>query len=512
MRAPLCGHDRGAALPLIGENREMRLLLTRHGWLEDRIDDHISAVRSTIDSAAHVRSAASDSDFRALRGAWARIAKSDAGITLTQDPIRSFPLFYAVERRDGTAAVTVSDEIRTILEHTGKGEVDPTGAEEFRAFGFVTGARTLHYGIRQVQAGESVTIRPDGRIESSFYRSLRYTGENVHDYREVDHRFQSALDETTDALLSRLDGRQLVVPLSGGLDSRLLAVELHNRGYENVVNFTYGVGEAAETSVSRSVSQALGQRWEFMPYSAERIRRLWSDESTVAFLYDGYAGASLPHIQDWLAVHDMREREIIDADAVFLPGHTVVGNVHDAGVFDEPGSVSPEQITRIILNKNARLQPDSYRRMLASDEIRTKMRTLFDRISYDGSPDARLRAIEYWNFLERQTKYINNSMRGYEHFGYDWALPMLESPVIDAWATFAPQITRDRDWYTAFVNTKYAIATGTALPTFEPTALKTSTRDRMKRALRAFGVLELAERVASARASAHHPMAFSTLR
>lgn len=486
----------------------MRLLLTRPGWQQNHVGGHLVSVLSTAETAQRVQSAHSGGDFRGLHGAWARIASSDVEITLTQDAIRSFPLFYVVDRRQDPPTITISDAVRPLLAETGLGEEDVPSVDEFSAFGFVTGANTLHREVRQVQAGESVTIRTDGQIDSSFYRSLESSGENVRGFAEADERFEGALDETIGGLLSRLDGRQVVIPLSGGLDSRLLAVEMHDRGYENVVNFTYGVGATAESNISRSVAHSLGQRWEFLPYEAERIRRLWADESTAQFIYTAYAGASLPHIQDWLAVHDMRERGLIEPDAVFLAGHTVVGNMHDADVIDQPGDVSEDTIMQIILSKNARMQPGSYRAATSNDSIRSKLRTMLARISYDGSSAARQQAIEYWNFLERQTKYINNSMRGYEHFGYSWALPMLEAPVLDTWATFNTNLTRDRDWYTAFVNRRYSSVTGAPLSTFEPTSLNQSTRARMKKALRAIGALKLAERAASARTSSTHPMAF----
>jgi asparagine synthase (glutamine-hydrolysing) len=66
-----------------------------------------------------------------------------------------------------------------------------------------------------------------------------------------------------------------VVPLSGGLDSRIIVAMLKRLGVEDVICFTYGKKGNREAEISRQVAEALGYRWYFVEYTKEK-------------LYDGY--------------------------------------------------------------------------------------------------------------------------------------------------------------------------------------------------------------------------------
>lgn len=439
-------------------------------------------------------------------GAAAEVTEADGGFVLRQDLVRSFPLFYATDPHgDG---FVVSDDVRALVGETGVHGVDAEAAAEFRQLGYVTGAATLHPGIRQVQAGERVELHADGSVASHLVRTLGTDSTSTDGDQEADLRFGAALEEVFARLVERLDGRQIVVPLSGGLDSRLIAVLLRDLGYDNVLNFTYGVGDTPEARISRTVAEAVGQPWTFVPYDAAEIRQAWSSGDAAPFLRDAYAGASLPHIQDWFALRHLRGEGLIAEDAVFLPGHTVVGNMHDDQILDVPGDVPAEAIRELILHHHAVLQPHGAAALRRSAAFVTRIDDHLRAHGYDGSPAARLIALESWNMRERQAKYINNSMRAYEHFGHDWALPMLDEPVIRAWEGLSVRLRRDRDWYAGFVSRRYTETTGTELSTYSPTSLSGGTRARIKSVLRATGLLSFAERAAAARSFANHAMAF----
>lgn len=426
-------------------------------------------------------------------------------LVLAQDPIRSFPLFYG---RDAADVWHVSDSVLELRNQVPDRGVDDSAAFEFLHSGYVTGAETLHPGILQVQAGEIVTLSEHPGPEGSLYRLHRYSGANLTDDAEVDQTFSQALDASMGRLLTRLDGRQVVIPLSGGLDSRLLSIYLKDAGYDNVVNFTYGTGMTREAGISKTVAGALSQPWLFLETEPERIRNEWARPETAEFIRESYAGASLPHIQDWLAVKDLRDRELVEEDAVFLPGHTIVGNMHDEHILDVPGSMSRDRMLEVLYHHHYRLQPDTSA-VPNNPRLRSKMDAHLDAIDYDGSPLSRLVAAEFWNVRERQTKYINNSMRGYEHFGFDWALPMLDTEVYRVWGDYAPEITQDRAWYRRYVNRRYASATGSEIGTFEATNVSDARRGTAKRLLSAVGLLGTAERAFSARTVSRHPMAFN---
>lgn len=448
--------------------------------------------------------------FRAVAGHWTGLLETGDSVLLAQDPLRSWPLFLATAP-DGS--VTITDDISVARKAAGNPARDSQSLLEFSHLSYVTGPRTLFERIDQVQAGELLTVTPDGDHDSAFYREVvTKATPGIDDDATLDTVFTDALDTAFDRLFGRVGNRQVVIPLSGGLDSRLLSVIMRDRGHNNVVNFTYGVGTTREVEISREVAEALGQRWEFIQYSNEEIKAAWASAEAGNFIRSSYAGASLPHIQDWYPVQQLQRRGLIDDDAVFLPGHTIVGNTHDDWIADLLGEVSPEQLARTIIAHHDASRP-GVPALERNQTFKAQVLQTIERAGYDGTPESRLRVMEHWNLLERQTKYINNSMRNYEQFGYDWALPMLDREVLDVWDTFASSIIRDREWYRRYVDHRYVAATGTEIKTFEAFAaarISPSGRQRIKKILNAFGLQRRIEREITARAVAAHPMAFQT--
>lgn len=461
----------------------------------------------TVEQLAAALAGADASAISAVGGHWAAVLETPGRIVAAIDFIRSWPLFVA-SRSHGSRVVT--DDIAIARSEAGDPPRDERGAREFLQLSYVTGSRTLFQGIRQMQAGERLQLGADGTSESTFFRRVGHANPGLVEDAGLDRAFSGALDRVFDRLFSRIGNRQVVIPLSGGLDSRLLAVAMRDRGHRNVVNFTYGVGPTREVEISEEVASALGQRWEFIQYTPDEIRAAWASEDAGRFIRESHTGSSLPHIQDWYPVQQLQCRRLIDADAVFLPGHTIVGNVHDEWLVDEPGPVEAEKIVRAIIGHHDDVQVGAP--MLDRDPIFVgQVLDVLERIGYDGSPAARLDAVEYWNMLERQAKYINNSMRNYEYFGYEWALPMLDREMLDVWDSFGPAIARDREWYRGYVNRRYSAATGSEINTFEAFAAERfsqSDRERIKKVLRALGIERRIEREITARAIASHPMGF----
>lgn len=484
-------------------------ILTRRQWRSQSISESLTlwvvGDEHCDDQLAHIltneRSLAEG--LRSVSGHFAAIVMDDEAITLIEDSIRSFPLFYAVAGGE----VAVSDDALKLAGTGAEYAADYDSRIEFRHAAYVAGSNTLYAGVNQVQAGEFVVVNSSGEVVTKFYRKVEYSGTHIQETSAVDRHFTDALDAAMSRLLAHANGRQLIVPLSGGLDSRLLSVYLKEARYENVVNFTYGTGKTSEVLISEQVAAALGQKWLFCPYTEEDIRGVWNSSETADFIKFAHAGASLPHVQDWYAIRWLKAEGMVDEDAIFLPGHTIVGNMHDEDILDAE-SVPREKIKDLLLHQHYTLQPDNDA-VYMNSRLADTIDAFLDEIGYDGSVVSRLTALEYWNVRERQTKYINNSVRNYEHFGFDWALPMLDREVYLAWGDLHPNITRNRDWYEGYVNRRYAGATGAELPTFAPTSISKGKRDAVKKVLRGVGLLNAVERTITARAVQNHPMGFN---
>ena len=446
-------------------------------------------------------------------------------VLLAQDRLRSWPLFWSLENGpDGARRLVISDDATLMREAVSAPRLDARARREFLDAGFVTGSDTLLAGVHQTEQGTVVRIdRATGRARTINHSLGRFSEETdaIVDPEDFADLLSEALDAVLGRVLTDLDRRpgapRLVVPLSGGLDSRLLVawLTLHD-ALDRTVAFTYGRPGAREVEISRKVAQAVGLEWHAVDYDPPTLREAWQTQEAADFLKDSYVLGALPHIQDWCALRTLLARGVVSPGDVVLPGHTIVGNMHDEQLLDE-SPATRSQVARAIITHHQELQGEQHRAW--ADPYRAgKVKDFLALRPFTGSPRDVQSILESYNVRERQTKYINNSVRAYEHLGLEWALPMLDVEFWDAWHRGGVELTATRDFYAVFIGRLWAQATARAsgqeqaaeadLAYFAPTEVSEGTRSRLKAVLSRLHLLNLAERTASAWATLHSPMSF----
>ena len=445
------------------------------------------------------------------------IRVNDDEVVLAQDRLRSWPLFWALENGADGRRLIVRDDATAMRGSLSAPRLDPRARREFLDAGFISGTDTLLAGVHQTEQGAIVHIdRDTGRARTVTHSLARFSEESamVTDPEEFSGLLLAALDAGM--------GRVLVLPLSGGLDSRLLVAWLTLHGaLDRAVAFTYGRPGTREVEVSRKVAEAVGLEWHAVDYVPAELREAWQTQEAADFLEYSYALGALPHVQDWYALRNLLEQGVVRPGDVVLPGHTIVGNMHDEHLLEEP-SVTRGQVAKAILIHHQELQGDQ-RRAYTDPYRAAKVRDFLALWPFTGSPRDVQSILESYNVRERQTKYINNSMRTYEHLGLEWALPMLDVEFWDAWHRGAVELTATRDFYAVFIGRLWDRATALAagaeadaagradeadLPYFAATEVSEETRSRLKTVLSRLHLLGLAERTFSAWATLHSTMAF----
>ncbi|QWW20278.1 asparagine synthetase B family protein [Schaalia sp. 19OD2882] len=443
---------------------------------------------------------------QAQHGQFAAVIPVEGATLLVTDFGRTIPLLCT---RVGGRWV-VADHPRPLLEMMPEARLDADGAFQFRHAGFVLGQRTLIEGMWQVPASSVVELR-DGEETPRAHMAhmFRYGPDRTDDEQSFAAGFLAALDAAVSRTVELAGQRQIAVPLSGGIDSRLLMALLCRAEAKRVLAFTYGVPGSTEAEVSRTVAQEIGAEWVFVPTDAQKVRRAWIDEGG-AFLEDGWAGACLPHYQDWFALRELTGNGTLEPGAVVLPGHTVVGNLHDEQVVTQGRVLGRRELAEVLADHHFCLQGRP-RDVRANKVVVEEMRAFLDEINWEPTSTHVQSWIEWFNIRERQAKYINNSMRAYEHFGLDWALPMLDRGVVRAWESGCYTFTDGpRHWYARFTSDLYARTTGAGGEYWAPTLgrLDSRVKGALVSVLRATRADEAARRILSTRTQLNHPMAF----
>lgn len=370
--------------------------------------------------------------LKQVNGFFAVMHRLGETLLVAEDRTRSFPLFYG----SGTDGFYLSDDPRWVRDQVGDRDLDRVSASEFLLTGYVTGSDTLYPHVKQVQAGEVLVIRPvDSGLPVQGIRHYQYTHGNY--FEKSAEELHALMDEILLRAFERLirfaDGRTIVVPLSGGYDSRLIVLMLMRLGYEKILAFNYGRPGNAESQVSKEVARALDIRWEFVPYTNEAWSRWYQTEEYGQYRRMADGLVSVPHIQDWPAVWELTKHGILPKDSIFVPGEIALGGMQRFPIVSSREmKIGEDQLIRLIYNTDYMLQ-DFRQTKKIKGAIHGKIKTtLGSRSSY--SLERAANAYERWWWQERAAKFLLNSVRVYEYWGYEWWLPLWDSELVDFWS------------------------------------------------------------------------------
>lgn len=392
--------------------------------------------------------------LKQLNGFYALVKHTDQQLFAAVDRVRSIPLFYG---QKGTEFY-LSDSAEWVRQQVRNIEMDPLAREEFLLTGYITGPDTLFPDVKQLQAGEALIVSDNNtKLSVSVKRYYCFIHQNTLEASEG--KLLSKLDKVLINVFQRLimlaDGRTLVVPLSGGYDSRLIVLMLKRLGYDNVITFSYGRPGNKESKISKKIAETLNMRWEFIPYSnkawykwfhSEERKKYWSMAGTLC---------TLPHNQDWPAVWDMKRQGIIPDDSIFVPGHTVTLTLN--GI---PKDLNQASLINSIINKHYSLssRPKRHKEILL--KLKREIHNIKSYSIRNSFCANSIDIFESWEYQERQCKFIINSVRVYEYWGYQWWLPLWDSEFTETWSRISIKYRLDKNIYRKYVNKLYKQLTG----------------------------------------------------
>lgn len=365
-----------------------------------------------------------------LNGEFAIVAETEKQIFCAVDKLRSIPLYYTATKNN----FIVSDNAYYLKDKINQ-PLNEKNAAEFLVAGYVTGDETLFENIKQIRSAEFLTYqKKENHLKITEY--FRYLHEDC--YTLPENKLLEFLDQAFVNAFSRLiestqkQGKKLIVPLSGGLDSRIIVAMLKRLGINDVTCISYGRKGNRESSISKKVAEALGYDWFFVEYTA----RQWYEcyHSTEADNFRMFAGnlSSLPHMQDFLAVRELKSQGKIPENSVFIPGHTgdmLAGShiphyyVNNSRNYDSETFLSDSLKWHYSLwkwphdSKFEHLFKEKMERSVAGIKINDN--------------ETCASAVELFDFNERQAKFIVNSVRVYEFFGYEWRIPFWDAELIE---------------------------------------------------------------------------------
>ena len=158
------------------------------------------------------------------------IIKSKSFILVAVDRVKSHSIFYSKKFNIISNSPEFIQKIKTT-------KISNKNLNEFQMAGFIQHNQTFYEDIFQLEAG-SVLENINKKITYKSYYSYLNRNSNVSNYTNM---LSKIIDHIFKKIIQKANGRQICIPLSGGLDSRLVLSKILELGYKNILVFSYGV-------------------------------------------------------------------------------------------------------------------------------------------------------------------------------------------------------------------------------------------------------------------------------
>lgn len=416
-----------------------------NAWSELKTDSTKISYRGEPLAAQIVSDNLSNSNFDAkiianqltkITGFYAVIARSNDTTVAAVDHIRSIPLFY-YKNSENSSVVRVGPTPYHLLNSCDVTPFDPVALRDFAMTGVVTGPDTLVSGLFQLQAGEvRVWNFKSKKTDCALsYRHWPRTGV-VQSHDQSRRNLASIVDNIFARTITAANGRPILVPLSGGLDSRLILAKLVEHGYHDLRAFSYGPRGNADAVIAKSVAAKLGVRWEFIPTNTPAARALINTEMLDLYWKFSDGLCAVPNHQDLSALSVLSAKGNLPADSVIVNGQSgdfiTGGHIPPSLCCD--GSISVAAIINAIRDKHYGL----WKNLLTPENILHVEARIRSRLDIDQATKliTKREAVAYfelWEYKERQAKYVVNGQRIYDFLNIGWTLPLWDREYVAFW-------------------------------------------------------------------------------
>lgn len=340
--------------------------------------------------------------------------------TLKTDWLASEPVFY--NEMTGEISYNINDVIdwNNIDFH-------PEGLINYLDFGYSVFEQTPLKGIKFLRHSSQVS-NENGRINLAYFddMALKQIGKETSE-DDVMQMLERKINEWADKSTG-----DIVLPVSGGYDSRLLALLMKDKS--RISAFTYGISEKQEESFevvkARKIAEILSLKWQFIPLG--RFHNYFEDWDKA------YGISTHAHGMYHYEFYD-KMMPMIEGDNPFLSG--IIGDAW-AGSLHFGEINTPEDLLKLAITHGMHAQSDYCR--LKSDKA--LLSDYFEK-HHLALKDSRFQIVQSMRMKITMLSYLIRTPR---YFGLKPWSPFLHLDVSLAMLNLPDNRRKDRLWQTDF--------------------------------------------------------------
>lgn len=425
-------------------------------------------------------------------GQFAVVIEKEKEIWVATDRLRTIPLFYYT----GGGALIISDSAYSVAREINSPEIDEEAASAFLATGYALNNLTFIKDLFQVEAGEMVVFNTN--INRQYYFDYSLAEIKEQDFNDCALELKEIIDNMFKSCLNAMKDRFIVIPLSGGYDSRLIALLCKKYHPDNILCYTYGREDNEEVAPASEIAKRLQLPWINIIYDEKMLSGFIDDGAFREYFPYTTELSSMFFMEEYFAVKHMKENKIIPEDSIFMPGFS--GNILAGGhLLHSMKHASEDRIIKHILNENFVLKS------LKKGERINFIQTLHEKVC--SKDEGRWLLYENWDMKERQSKFITNSAGVFSFFGYECVMPFWDNGLINFFNPLPFRFKYNKKLYDyCLINYFFNELSVNLDKELNPTALQ-MTLQRLKKSVKRF----LPQKVVSALINHESPVCYDVI-
>jgi len=365
------------------------------------------------------------------------------------DCVRSYPIFWKKTK----SRYLISPQANRIAE-VSNSIVDENQRLAFQMSGYTIGSFTLWKNINNINPGEFIIFNNKKELIIKKYFQYKPWKINNHDKSQFKKHLKIEIKSLISKLIKKADGKTIIVPLSAGLDSRLIASGLREFNYKNVKCFSYGLKNNYESKASETIAKKLGYNWVFVEMNIKISKNYFQSSEYKEFLDATNDGCATPSIQDVYAINILLKNGYIKKNDIIVNGNS--GDFISGGHIPQEGlkwgkSANIKSILDTISEKHLEKHYGLWEKLLNKKNKNIIKRELEKNLINHFISNKELKMIygllELLEFENRQCKYVINLQRVYDFYKLNWLLPLWDKSFINFWANVPIEYKIDQKLY-----------------------------------------------------------------
>ncbi len=185
--------------------------------------------------------------------------------------------------------------------------------------------KTLLKGLHSLPPATAMRYRAeDGFTSFERYELLPSYNNAFDDLTETEAMklFQAHLDRATERLIRHLNGRKVVICVTGGFDSRLIATQLKRFDYKNVLCVSYGKEGNDDMRKGKLVAKALGFEHQYIPsVDLNKLSDYRNDPEFLDYMHYMTGLSASYFYQEFIPSRVIANAPLAQENPVFMAGH-----------------------------------------------------------------------------------------------------------------------------------------------------------------------------------------------